>query len=180
MEAIRSYIVMIGGFLIFQALLEGLLPAHTSRKYIRLVMGAIFLLVLFQPLQRLLRWNIAELPEVTETGDNPYESRVQQMTAAQYESLIREKGLPPEDQERWTLTAVSVDCTADGRPEMIRAELHKGKTTGSIEPIRIDLGSIGAGEDKEERAREEEQWRQKLAVYWGIEAERLQVRIEGE
>ena len=175
MDAIRDYVVLIGGFLIFQALIEGLLPAHTSRKYIRLVLGVIFLLILIQPLQNLFHWEPSFDSLMAEEGQEGYESRIQQMTSAQYERFLEEKGLPERWREEWKIKRIKVTCP-EGIPEQIEVQVNAGKGEEKIDPIQIRLGTIGQQERENE---EEEQLLQDLAAYWGFDVSRLQVRIEG-
>ncbi len=174
MEHIQSYVLAVGGFLIFQGLLEGILPSHVSRKYIQLVMGAVFLLILVQPLLQIFGGDMEQILWEEQVPHDDYADRVSVMTGEEYARVLKQEGLPEEWQGRWKLADLVVECTENGVPERIRVKLQTEEVaeSGTIEPIRIDLGGIGAAESVQERELAEE-----LAAHWGMAATALQVQI---
>lgn len=179
MDQLKHYVLMLGALLIFQSLIEGLLPSHVSRKYIRVVLSAIFLLVLLTPLRALLSGTPLDWDRDKETGTEAgvFESRVQQMTAEEYARILTETGLPEEWAAAWQLEKIEVDCTAEGLPEQIRVWVCSRETAAEKGKIRVRLGGIGAGQDEDET---EQELSRALGEFWGADPSRIRVRAERE
>ena len=170
MEKIQSYMLTLGGFLIFQGLFEGILPSHVSRKYIQLVTGAVFLLILVRPLLGVIEGETEIVWWQESAPTEEYKERVEAMTEKEYAQILKEKGGPGEWSGQWEIVHVTVECDEQGVPEKILVKLSGIEEESSFG--YINLGEIGAGASSAEKKLEKE-----LATYWGVTEKALQVRI---
>jgi stage III sporulation protein AF len=171
MEILQEYIRRIGGFLILQSLAEVLLPSHTSRKYIRMVLGAVFLLLLLQPVLTILRWTPTLSLSLRSDEEKlfRYTERIEAMSEAQYEAFLWDYGLPESWEGVWSLRSLEVECT-EGVPTQIRVDLQASSEEEGTETIQIQLGSIGRSRESEEH---EIKLQDELAAFWGVDPSQL-------
>lgn len=172
MNILSEYVLRVGALLIFSVLLESMMPAGTVRKCVKLVLSLLFVFVLIQPV---IEWvqegvdletlTLGDLPQETRQ-ENRYEKQAEEMLQGAYEEALTQQGLPAELQEQYALTQIQVKEEGS-----IKITLSREKEVGGLLDRSLDLGQIGA------EAQEEEKIRQSLCAYWGIEEEKLEMKL---
>ncbi|MCI8633751.1 MAG: stage III sporulation protein AF [Lachnospiraceae bacterium] len=172
MNILSEYVLRVGTLLIFSVLLESMMPSGAVRKYVKLVLSLLFVFVLVQPV---IEWTqdgvdleTLTLGEVQGEAapQSRYEEQAEAMLQGAYEEALTRQGLPAELQEQYTLMQIQVKDEGS-----IKITLSREKEVGGLLDRSLDLGQIGAADEEEEKIR------QSLCQYWGIEEERLEMRL---
>ena len=173
MNLVSQYVLRVGAYMIFSLLLEGITPSGGSKKIVKLMIGLIFMYVLIQPV---FDWISLKMPlsqlttveiewdETERYKEVDYESQAWNMVGNGYEQVLREQGLPKELKEEYRLEEVKVE-------DVVEITLSRGGQIGGFEDRSLHLGQIGNS------WKEEEQIINSLSDYWGIPAERLEMKL---
>lgn len=182
MNLVSQYVLRVGTYMIFVLLLEGIMPAGSSKKIVKLMVSLLFMYVLVEPV---VSWIQNEIPlsaltlEETawpdteggwaETVDGKvsqsYESQALHMVGQGYEKALEEQGLPESLQEEYQIVQIQMGDT-------IQVTLARNQEVGGLTNRQLHLGRIGSSSEEEEETLTEA-----LSSYWGIPKENLEMRL---
>ncbi len=174
MNLVSQYVLRVGAYMIFALLLEGIMPAGGSKKFIKLMISLTFMYVLIQPVVGWLQqeipladlttvdigWNEAEAKDI----GAGFEKQAQAMVGQRYESILEKQGLPRELRDQYTIVEIKMD-------DSIEVELARSGGSGSLTDRSLDLGQIGSSGEEEEKILKS------LSAYWGIPQENLEMKL---
>lgn len=166
MNIVSQYVLRTGAYLIFAVLLESILPQGSARKFVRLTLSLLFMYVLIQPVASwILDGTSLEAITMGEelTLENSYEAQAEKMIGQGMEAALQQKGLPAELEASYQLEAVQW-----GNP--VQITLSACAPVGGITDRSLNLGQIGVSD-------EEDALRQQLCSYWGLEEDRVEIRL---
>ncbi len=174
MNLISQYVLRVGAYVIFSMLMEAVIPAGSSKKIVKLMIGLVFMYVLIQPI---IGWLQQEIPleQLTmtdlvwdeETNGNTtadYEKQAMIMVEKGYESVLIEQGLPRELKDQYEIVEIEM-----GDP--IEVVLTRNNEIGGITDYTLDLGQIGSGDV------EEDSILKSLSSHWGVPQDNLEMRL---
>ena len=186
MGAIRQWALSIVVFLIFQGMMEILIPKGSVKKFIQLVLGIAFLMIAVGPVLQFFRQDLTDtfllqdFPELTETtavAQEEYGKTQQEILEKQYGDVLAQQCSDVLAQEGQVLDEIRVACTSQGEIQSIAVKIRSPEE--KQEGIQIDLGYIQVGDN----SKPEQEWSQafvkKLADCWGVEADAIEI-LEGK
>ncbi len=174
MNLVSQYVLRVGAYMIFALLLEGIIPAGSSKKIVKLMISLVFMYVLIQPV---VSWLQQEIPlaqlttaeidwgeaETMKMGAD-YEKQAMAMVGQGYENLLQKQGLPKELKDQYQIVEIEMGDT-------IKVELIRSDDIGSLTDRSLNLGQIGRN------SKEEEMILKSLSEYWGIPQENMEMRL---
>ena len=174
MNLISQYVLRVGAYMIFAMLLEGIIPAGSSKKIVKLMISLMFMYVLIQPVVSWLQQEIplAQLTTKEFAWDGAeaagigaeYEKQALAMVGKGYESVLQEQGLPKDLEDQYQILQVRVGDT-------IELVLARNDEVGGLTDRSLKLGQIGSSSEEEAEIRES------LSDHWGIPQENLEMRL---
>ena len=186
MGAIKQWALSIVIFLLFQGMMEILIPKGSVKRFIQLVLGVAFLMVAVGPVLQLFRQDLAktfllqDYPDMTETAaaarEHEYGRTQRAILEKQYGTVLADQCSGVLDEEGRALEDIRVSCTEQGEIRSVAVIIRSPEE--KQDGIRIDLGFIQAGADSEP----ETEWKQavadRLAACWGLKSDIIEILEE--
>ena len=186
MGAIRQWALSIVVFLIFQGMMEILIPKGSIKKFIQLILGIAFLMIAVGPVLQFFRQDLCktfllqDFPELTETAavaQEEYGKTQQEILEKQYADILAKQCSDVLAQEGKVLDEIQVACTSQGEIQAIAVRIRSPEE--KQEGIQIDLGYIQVGDNSEPKPEWRQSFAKKLADCWGVEADTIEI-LEGK
>ena len=205
MGIFREWIQNIVIFLLITAMAGQLIPDEKYKKYVRLTMGLLLIMVILMPLTRLtgmderfyqnfIRENFRISAEDARSGSAVFQEDTQFTEG--YKNTVSREVTAYFEAEAMEVSYCEVDMNADSSDEAFgeiyglrvgilprdRAETEDEKEREDIEGVHISEVRIGTAE-KESKQRssvpeqKSEQWLKDLSLQFGVDRERIELEI---
>ncbi|EMI09824.1 stage III sporulation protein AF [Anoxybacillus salavatliensis] len=186
MGLLTEWISHIITFILLAVVIELILPNGSFQKYVKMVVGLLFIFILFSPLLRLFHgdvntWFASIQQQQNATLENDIEKKKKEIQASQRAYILEQmavqlKNIASEELMRtYGLTVTDISLTiaeSEQIPPQIEAitvELAE-ETTSVVKPIRIQ-SSPETTEQHEDIARF-------LAQMWGVDQQMITIHLE--
>lgn len=186
MELLTEWISHIITFILLVVIIDLILPNGSFQKYVKMVVGLLFIFILFSPLFRLFHgdvdtWLALLQQQQNEALENNIETKKKEIQASQRAYILEQmavqlKNIAAEELMRtYGLTVTDISLTigeTEQNPppiEAITVELAE-ETSSVVKPIRI--------ESSPQITNEHDDIARFLANMWGVDPQTITIRLE--
>ena len=175
MNLVSQYVIRVGAYILFSLLWEGILPQGSSKKMAKFMLSLMFLYVLVNPVINWLQSGMSLETLTTVDFEWEEETSLSERYQQQAEGMVEtgwlqelQKSLPRELAREYEM----VEIAMDENKERIQVKLARKDAVGSFDDRSLDLGEIGVSKEEEETIQN------RLCEYWGIEKEKLELKLQ--